>query len=172
MCHLKKLSVREKNLKNNLGSRTADKVKEEGWSSRSSGLTMQSQNQEAKPTGAESPGVKRGSSIHRQQDLLTAHGSCSKGRRCPPRRHPCPQHGAWAASGQILALASSLKTIKGSEPTAIWGINSALSTGVWSRRGGKTLVPQGGQGTSLLEPSWDSWDHLEETGGTRVQTEC
>ena len=47
MCHLKKLILREKNLNNNLGSRTADKVKEEGWSSRSSGLMMQSQNQEA-----------------------------------------------------------------------------------------------------------------------------
>ena len=180
MCHLKKLIVREKNLKNNLDSRTADKVKEEGWSSRSSGLVMQSQNQEVSKTHRSRDTRCQTWQFHAWATGPTAHGSCSQGRQCPPHRQPCPQHRAWAASGQILALASSLTTTKGSEPTAIWGINSVkrpFHRGLEQERGKnigdsgqpRDLIP--GTFTRLLRPSGSNWGDQSSNRVLEVEAE-
>ena len=168
----KKLILREENCKNNLGTRTVDKVKEEGWSSRSSGLMMQSQNQgpkakeRTKPTRAEPPGVNRGSSIHRQQDplpmALAAIGNC-------------------ALQADISALSSGLGQLQDkhrlwphlwkpptvNEPAAILGVNSVkrLSHRGLEEEKAWTWVPQGSQGTSFLEPSWDPCLRLPRPSG-------
>lgn len=142
----KETHFKGKNLNNNLGSRPADKVKEEGWSSRSSGLMMQSQNQEAaKSTGTESPGIKHGSFIYRQQDLLPTAPAARK--TVPSTQTSVPSALGLGSLRTNISSGLIFENHQGSEPTAIWGINNALSTRVWSRERGKALIAlQGAKG--------------------------